>query len=42
MFRSAMVGKCITMIIPAARNGSIWIIDEGKIEEISITKYWRI
>lgn len=34
--------KCLTDLIPTAKNGSVWIIDEGKAEQITIPKYWRI
>jgi len=34
--------KCLADLIPTAKNGSVWILDEGKAEEITMAKYWKI
>ncbi|KAJ6641989.1 Alcohol dehydrogenase 2 [Pseudolycoriella hygida] len=33
------VGLCITEIINSGKNGSVWIVDDGKTREITLQKY---
>lgn len=40
-FSAESVGNCVANILAMDKNGSIWIIDDGKFEEITLTKYWN-
>lgn len=40
-FRPQKVGECIADIVIINKNGSIWLIDDGKYSEITLTKYWN-
>lgn len=42
LFSADICGKIIADITAKATNGSIWIIDGGQSEEVTIPKFWRL
>lgn len=39
-FRADVVGQCITEIVNSDKNGSVWIVHDGKTREVTLNNYF--